>query len=345
MKQRCYIGDDAIVKWLDEVQTISPKHCFLVRGHGSFMSCGGKQIMDKFQQLTNCRVTEFEDFSANPKYDEALCGVEKMLDSDADIIVAVGGGSVIDMAKLIRHIVAEKGRKVQLHALPTTAGTGAEATHFAVAYIEGKKQSISADDILPDVAVVYPQLTYGNNEYLTACTGFDALAQAIESYWAKGATSESREYSCKALKLLWNQLPLLLQSPSKQLRDQVAEGAYWAGRAINISTTTAPHAFSYIFTSKYGYPHGHAVALTFPFFMKRNGTQELFELLGLTTDNIIQRMEEYIKSLGLAIKLPASVDVVAALQAVNLQRLANNPITVTPDIIADLEAYLEAKKI
>ena len=191
---------------------------------------------------------------------------------------------------------------------------------------------------------MYPQLTYGNNEYLTACTGFDALAQAIESYWAKGATSESREYSCKALKLLWNQLPLLLQSPSKQLRDQVAEGAYWAGRAINISTTTAPHAFSYIFTSKYGFPHGHAVALTFPFFMKLNGTQELFELLGLSTDMIIQRMEEYIKSLGLVIKLPTSVDVVAALQAVNLQRLANNPIAVTPDIIADLEAYLEEKK-
>ena len=118
------------------------------------------------------------------------------------------------------------------------------------------------------MAVVYPQFTYQNDAYLTACTGFDALAQAIESYWAKGATNESRDYSVRAIGLLWKQLPQLIQSPTKELRNQVAEGAYWAGRAINISTTTAPHAFSYVFTSKYGYPHGHAVAFTFPFFMK-----------------------------------------------------------------------------
>lgn len=340
MNQKLFIGKTAIAEWLSDMQTIAPTHCFVVRGHRSFEACGGKNVIEQLQKQTHCRITEFEDLSVNPKFEEAQVGLERLLQSKADLIVAIGGGSVMDMSKLIRHMAVEKGYSVPLYVMPTTAGTGAEATHFAVVYIDGKKQSIAADDVLPDVAVVYPPFTYSNGEYQTACAGFDAVAQAIESFWAKGATDESRAYSKKALSLLWNQLPQLVQNPTEALRDQVAEGAYWAGRAINISTTTAPHAFSYVFTSHYGYPHGHAVALTFPFFMKLNGTQELFELLGMSAEHVIQQTEAYISALGLSIKLPVTVDVASALQSVNLQRLANNPVVVTQEITYDLERYL-----
>ena len=342
MTQKAFIGNEAIKDWLQYMQSIAPRHCLLVRGKKSFDLCGGKKVIDELVNITNCKVTEYSDFSVNPKYEEAISGVELFIASKADIIVAVGGGSVLDMAKLIRHMAAEKGYAAPLHAFPTTAGTGAEATHFAVVYIDGKKQSIAADDVLPDVAVVYPQFTYQNDAYLTACTGFDALAQAIESYWAKGATEESRRYSVRALELLWHQLPQLVQAPNEGLRDQVAEGAYWAGRAINISTTTAPHAFSYAFTSHYNYPHGHAVALTFPFFMKLNGTQDLYELLDVRADEAMQKMEEYILELGLSMQLAPEVDIKGMLQEVNIQRLSNNPIKVTLEIIADLEIYLKS---
>ena len=323
------------------MQTISPKHCFVVRGHRSFEACGGQEVIEQLQKITNSQITEFEDFSVNPKYKEAQVGLEKLLQSNADMIVAIGGGSVLDMAKLIRHLAAEQGHMIPLHAFPTTAGTGAEATHFAVVYIDGEKQSIAADDVLPDVAVVYPPFTYSNSIYQTACAGFDAVAQAIESYWAKGATTESREYSIRALELLWKQLPQLVQAPTEELRDQVAEGAYWAGRAINISTTTAPHAFSYAFTSHYNYPHGHAVALTFPFFVKLNGKKDLYELLGLSSIGIIPQIEAYIEALGLSLVLDSSVDVYGTLQEVNLLRLANNPVEVTQKIVSDLEQYLK----
>lgn len=340
MNQKVYIGKNAIDEWLSDMQTIGPRHCFVVRGHRSFEACGGQTVVEQLQQETHCQITYFEDFSVNPKYEEAQIGLEKLLQSNADLIVAIGGGSVLDMSKLIRHMAVEKGYSISLHAFPTTAGTGAEATHFAVVYIDGKKQSVAADDVLPDVAVVYPPLTYSNGKYQTACTGFDAVAQAIESFWAKGATEESRAYSVKALGLLWKQLPQLIQNPTNELRDQVAEGAYWAGRAINITKTTAPHAFSYVFTSKYGYPHGHAVGLTFPFFMKLNGTEELFEILGLSAERAIQQMEDYISSLGLSLKLHSTVDIAGALKEVNQQRLANNPIEMTKEKIAELEAYL-----
>ena len=316
------------------------KQVFLVRGKHSFVSCGAQEVLHKVQDLTGVHFIEYMDFSPNPKDEEAHEGLQRVLEASPDIILAIGGGSVLDIAKLIRHYAAEQGSALPLWAIPTTSGTGAEATHFAVVYREGKKCSVEADDILPDVVLLYPPFTYKNDAYLTACTGFDALAQSIEAYWAKGANEESRTYSLKALGLLWEQLPQLAQSPSEELRDQVAEGAYWAGRAINISKTTAPHAFSYEFTSHYGYPHGHAVALTFPFFMRLNGTEELYRVVGVAPNDAMRKMEEYIVSLGLSLQLSPDIDIPATLQQVNMQRLGNNPVNVTSDIVKELEAYL-----
>ncbi len=317
------------------------QHVFLVRGKQSFVSCGAQEIMNKVCTQTGVNLIEFSDFSANPKDEEALRGLQLLLDGEPDVIISIGGGSVLDTAKLIRHYAAEKGHPIPLWAIPTTSGTGAEATHFAVVYRDGKKCSIEADDILPDVVMLYPPFTYNNNAYLTACTGFDAVAQAIESYWAKGANEESRAYSIKALGLLWKQLPSLVHNPTEELRNQVAEGAYWAGKAINISKTTAPHAFSYAFTSHYGYPHGHAVALTFPFFLHLNGTPDLYRELGFLPSDAIKNMKEYITSLGLSLILSPKIDVHATLQKVNMQRLSNNPINMTPELVKDLECYLE----
>ena len=129
-----------------------------------------------------------------------------------NIILAVGGGSALDMAKLIRyHIYKETDSYIPLVVIPTTAGTGAETTHFSVCYINGEKQSIADSAMLPDYAFVCSELTSHNDAYLTACTGFDAVAQAIESYWSVNSTDESRSYSLKALGLLWKQLPLLIK--------------------------------------------------------------------------------------------------------------------------------------
>ncbi len=316
------------------------KQVFLVRGKHSFVSCGAQEVLHKVQDLTGVHFIEYMDFSPNPKDEEAHEGLQRVLEASPDIILAIGGGSVLDIAKLIRHYAAEQGYALPLWAIPTTSGTGAEATHFAVVYREGKKCSVEADDILPDVVLLYPPFTYKNDAYLTACTGFDALAQAIESYWAKGANDESRAYSFRALDLLWKQLPQLVKNPTDELRDQVSEGAYWAGRAINISKTTAPHAFSYEFTSHYGYPHGHAVALTFPFFMRLNGTEELYRVVGVAPNDAMRKMEEYIVSLGLSLHLSPEVDIPTTLQQVNMQRLGNNPINVTSDLVKELEAYL-----
>ena len=234
----------------------------VVHGHGSYVSCGAKDLIDIVSQ--HLVISDFDDFSSNPKQEDAEAGLGMMAQFKPDMIVAVGGGSVIDMAKLIRHY---SNVQIPLLAIPTTAGTGAESTQFAVCYIDGVKHSISDPSILPDMVLLYPPFTYDNSPYLTACTGFDALAQAIEAFWNVNATPESDALALRAIERIY---PRLTTDLSPDDRKMLLLGANDAGCAINITRTTVPHALSYTLTSKYGYPHGHAVALTFPFFFKYN---------------------------------------------------------------------------
>ena len=343
MSHRLLETKDIVATLVTLLQEADAKRVFLVRGRKSYEACGAEAAIQEAIQQLPITLTEYMDFSVNPKDEEARLGLQLLLESQPDVIIAIGGGSVMDMAKLIRHYAAEQKCDVPLWAIPTTAGTGAEATHFAVVYREGKKYSVEADDIMPDVAILYPRFTHDNGAYLTACTGFDALAQAIEAFWNPNATEESKSYSVRAIELLYKQLPQCVAHPEDtSLRGEIQRGAYWAGRAINITKTTAPHAFSYAFTTHYGYPHGHAVALTFPFFMKLNGTKDLYELLGVREDDAMQKMEEYISKLGLSMQLAPEVDVKGMLQEVNIQRLSNNPVKVTPEIITELETYMKS---
>jgi alcohol dehydrogenase class IV len=234
-------------------------------------------------------------------------------------------------------------------AIPTTSGTGSEATHFAVLYKDKTKYSIAHSDIVPDVAIIHSPFTYNVPAYLAACTGFDALAQAIEAYWNINATKESDIFAAKALELLWNSLPAAVNKQINEDKDKIAEGAYWAGKAINITQTTAPHAMSYAFTSYYGIPHGHAVALTFPYFVLYNiqtpyeeyrgkesyesfqkRINNLYNLLALRKqDNIYVFFKEYIKSIGLPFALPSDFNKEVISNNVNIQRAQNNPRVVT----------------
>lgn len=329
--QKEFIGQDAIVSLQQVLIDLEVHNLFLVRGNKSYVNSGAESVLSPVFKIVGTTVIEFSGFSANPKMSEAEEGVKRFLTSGADAILVVGGGSAMDTAKLIRHYAAEQGVSVPLLAIPTTSGTGAEATHFSVIYVEGKKMSIEADDILPDYAFVYPPFTYSNSSYLTACTGFDALAQAIEASWNKNRTAESNEYASRAIAMLKDNLISLVQHPTPELRDIVAEGSYWAGRAINITKTTAPHAFSYAFTSKCGYPHGHAVALTFPYFaMLNTGRKELLD-----------EYRTYVTTLGLSFHGTNGADMLDLLHEVNLQRLANNPVEVGEKQILELKEFLE----
>lgn len=327
----------------------------VVRGKKSFVECGGSELVKGMFEARNMEIRDFYEFSTNPKKENVDKGVELILQYQPDAILAIGGGSVIDMAKLCRYYSNRK--QIPLIAIPTTAGTGAEVTRFAVCYKDGVKLSIEDDAIQANYAVLIPELTMRNGKYLTACTGFDALAQAIEAYWNIYAGDGSDVYALKAIELLFPTLPAL--EGDLEWRSKMLLGAYYAGMAINITHTTAPHALSYVLTSKYKYPHGHAVALTFPYFFEKNvhcaegeyadadyaeynaKMHKLLNILGWKwEDDLFTKMKDYVETIGLGYEKEKSFEPEVVEMGVNLQRAQNNPVQLNELIIKEAVASI-----
>ncbi|HZX49811.1 MAG TPA: iron-containing alcohol dehydrogenase, partial [Candidatus Paceibacterota bacterium] len=148
--------------------------------------------------LKSFEVEVFSDIAPNPTLEQIEKGIGACKSFGPDLVVAVGGGSVLDTAKAANLLAAQEGTPVSyikkekeiakqgkpLVAIPTTAGTGAEATRFAVVYIDNIKYSFSHEFLLPRYAVIDAELTYSLPPNVTADSGMDALAQAIEAFWS-----------------------------------------------------------------------------------------------------------------------------------------------------------------
>lgn len=344
------------------VQKYAAKKVFLVTlKNNSYINSGIQEFIHS--SLDGYDFVRFSDFGQNPKYEDAITGTKLFKQSKCDVIIAVGGGSVMDMAKLINvfsanpninsldivhnsKLISNKGKA--MIAIPTTAGTGSEATHFAVVYHKKKKYSVAHESILPNIAVLNYKFTLTKSPYLTASTGLDALSQAIESYWSVGATEESKKHARKAIRLLLQYLAKAVNTPDIESRRAVMKGAYLAGKAINISKTTAAHAVSYAFTTYYSIPHGHAVFLTLPEFFEYNynvTATDINDLRGLeyTKQSIDQLCElfeiktpiegkqflrKFAKTIGIELslqKLGISNYENIIVDNVNIERLGNNP--------------------
>jgi len=247
---------------------------------------------------------------------------------------------------IVKNDLAIVKRKIPICAIPTTAGSGAESTHFSVVYIDGNKYSLAHNTILPDLINLNPKLSYKMPPYLKAVTGLDALAQGIESYWSKNATNQSREYSAPAIKLVWNNLKKSVLKNDFDAHAKVVLGSNFAGRAINIAKTTAPHAISYYFTSKHNINHGHAVAFTlgkvFQFNCENaiNSNSEMQQVFNDLKDLLHIKenpqivIEDFISALNIELDYTKlGIDIKKELpiikKQVNQERLKNNPFQIT----------------
>ncbi len=234
--------------------------------------------------FANRQMELFTDFSVNPDFQEILRGCEAFRAFQPDLLVAIGGGSPIDVAKMSKATVFTKesydpeepetmkpsGEGPPLVAVATTAGSGSEATQFAIFYVGEKKQSLGHPSVRPEIAVADPEMSYSLPPAQTAATGFDALSQAVESYWSSFSTPESRELAKVAIGYVVPNIYTATRKPDPASRYNMMQAAYLSGKAINITKTTLPHALAYHLTKRYGLPHGHAVAITVPFFFLLN---------------------------------------------------------------------------
>lgn len=352
---------------------LAPQSVLLVTGARSFELSKAAAALEG--ALSVQRLARFSTPEPFPTLSHISQGIGVFREEGCDTIVAVGGGKVMDTAKLIgifgvQHVGAAdivlRGVPIEDHgprliAVPTTAGSGSECTHFAAVYVRGRKYSVAHDSLLPSHAFVDPQLTYSVPPKVTAATGLDALCHAIESFWSVNSTEQSRAYASEAIPLVVRNLPAAVHRPTPEARRAMSLAAHLAGKAINISKTTAAHALSYTMTSHFGVAHGHATALTLGEFLVHNSettTDTLADSRGLphlrqAIDDVCEllgcpdaytardKLAGLIASLGLADRL-TQLGIRTASQrrflaeSANLERLGNNPRTISEEAIRDI---------
>ena len=314
----------------------------------------------------------FDQFTPNPFYEQVCKGVEMFNDHHCDSIIAVGGGSTIDVAKCIKLYCKMDSAQnylqqecvdsgVPLIAVPTTAGTGSESTRYAVIYFEGKKQSVTHESIVPNYAILEPMLLKTLPHYQKKCTMLDALCQGIESWWSVNSNDESIQYSRTAVKLIVTHWRDYIFDNTATAAAGIMEAANYAGRAINITQTTAPHAMSYKITSMFGLPHGHAVAICLPEvwdYMKghldqciesrgKDYLKQIFvdiaqEFDCQTVHDVILKFRGMLKELqiGGISSCNKENDIEVLSKSVNPIRLKNNPVRLSEEIIRNLYGQL-----
>lgn len=337
------------------------KHVFLVCGNSiSYLTINS--YFENLESRTGIAVTRFCNFKPNPLYESVVEGVELFREQECDMIIAVGGGSAIDVAKCIKlysnmnqkyNYLKQKivPNEIKLLAIPTTAGSGSEATRYAVIYFEGKKQSVSDDSCIPSAVLLDASVLKKLPEYQRKSTMLDALCHAIESFWSVNSTEKSKEFSRRAIRTILENRAAYLKNDDRG-NGAMLEAANLAGKAINITQTTAGHAMCYQLTSLYGIAHGHAVALClsklWP-YMVENLDQcidprgsgylkkiflDIADAMGCKTiEKSIMRFQDLLEELELFVPNPKEEDYCILKSSVNPVRLKNNPIALDVDTI------------
>lgn len=229
-------------------------------------------------------------------------------------IIALGGGSVIDAAKILAvtlpsnlarplheslRIKARQDWKSRLPviAIPTTAGTGSEVTPFATVWDKEthKKYSVSGSQIYPSLALLDPHLTLSLSKEQTLYTGLDATSHALESIWNKNSTPISTLLAWRALEIISDVFPVVLKDLGNiNARESMQQASLFSGLAISQTRTAIAHSISYPLTSHYNIPHGLACSFTLPYLIKEN-----IDFFHTTHQPIAQKILDILNSLNL----------------------------------------------
>lgn len=237
----------------------------------------------------------------NPTQEDVVRALDIVGDLNPTQIIAIGGGSTIDVGKAISAFYYMfKGKKVTIDmitealetasykkthqfidiiAIPSTAGTGSEVTRFATIWDIGNKAKYSIDtaENYPKIAMIVPELTLTLPQRGTLSTGIDALSHAVEAFWAKPTTYLVKDVAIRAIDLIMDYLPKTLADPQNlELRTGMLRGALLAGIAFSQTRTTACHSMGYPLTMQYGVEHGFACALTLDAVSKINREKTVF---------------------------------------------------------------------
>ena len=350
-------SSEDILKYINDK---SFKKIFVLCGKKSFVNSGAENLL---KNISNKEIKLFYKKSEIPILEELIEIIKDIKNFKPDLFLAIGGGAVIDYAKIanvvdIRPDLAElivnytypfKKKYTKLAVIPTTAGSGAEVTSNAVIYVDGIKHSFESELLIPDYFFLIPEFLISAPNKIKASSGFDAIAQALESLVSRKSNDKSVEYASKSLRVSVNSFISFINEPNMKNATEMSIASNLAGKAISISKTTAPHAASYPFTSLFNISHGHAVSLFFEKFFKFNyenidksetsfDLKKRFDLIFNLFD--VQDINGFNSKISL-IKKSANleddltkfnIDIIKSsedvLKGINLLRLGNNPVKI-----------------
>ncbi len=273
---KVFCGENALEKIKDILAAEGAQHVAVITDRG-IRSAGLTDLVLAQLDNTAVRYTVFDDVPVEPTYQQAQALVDQCAKVDTDLIIAVGGGSVMDAAKLASMLVSgslsvkdlletpgKATKQVKTVMVPTTAGTGAEATPNAIVAVPEKelKVGIVNENMIADYVVLDAAMIKKLPRKIAAATGIDALAHAVECYTSNKANPLSDAFSLPALKMILHNIESACDDVDAMEQKQIMQlASFYAGIAITASGTTAVHALSYPLGGKYHIAHGVSNAI------------------------------------------------------------------------------------
>ncbi|SEA65012.1 phosphonate metabolism-associated iron-containing alcohol dehydrogenase [Desulfuromusa kysingii] len=302
-------------------QYINGRKTLLVTSRGAL----SRGLVAQILSLTCAVIHVVSDINSHPEFVDLEKNYNSLNNVDFELILAVGGGSVLDAAKFISVYSSEKNSTFvtkltkgviphqEYHlkpiiSVPTTAGTGSEITPWATIWDmdERKKYSLHLPELFSEMAIYDPALTLTSPENITIQTGLDTISHALESIWNKNASPITVDYAIKAARLVLEYLPKLVNDLDEiHYRDKLMQACMYSGLAFSNTQTALAHAISYHVTANKGVDHGIACSFTLPLLIDNvigryefidNALEEIFGELSS------QKMRNLLSSLNISTK-------------------------------------------
>ncbi|MEI4769763.1 iron-containing alcohol dehydrogenase [Psychrobacillus sp. FJAT-51614] len=266
-----------------------------------------------------------------------------------DMVIGVGGGSALDLAKLAGVLASHEGnvadylnltgtkqvtkKGLPTILIPTTSGTGSEVTNISVLSLETTKDVVTHDYLLADVAIVDPALTISLPPKVTAATGVDALTHAVEAYISKNASPVSDALALQAIRLISNSIRTAVSNgEDKQGRTDMSYGSYLAGLAFFNAGVAGVHALAYPIGGQFHIAHGDSNAVLLPYVMGyirqscEKRMKDIYEAMGFSSTNLSQEEASY-KCVAELKRLVEDVNIPSTLKGFNITEDALDSLT------------------
>jgi len=318
---RIIFGRGVIERLAEEILSLG-KRALLVTGCSAMRKSGVLDRVGAIMKSAGVEFSLFDGVESDPSLETVNEGIEFIQRERCDVVIGLGGGSVIDVAKAIASIVKQpgtvweyhRGKKIEKEGLPfiavsTTAGTGAEITNNSVLMDREKlvKKSIRSPHMIAKVALVDPELTLSIPPRITAYTGMDAFVQALESYVTKTSNSITDTLALQAIEVIFHNLPKAVQDGGNiEVREKMALGSLLSAMAFSNSGLGAVHGLAHPIGAHFGVPHGLACAVLLPHVVGFNlkvryeKFSQIAEKIGVEkTENLPCIMKKFLQRIGI----------------------------------------------